>query len=221
MVMIDGEPILVDSGTYTYTGNPEWRTYFRSTRAHNTVTVNQQDQAVQQGSFMWAHPYTSRLVRMESTSSNRQIGVACHDGYQTRFGITHWRAILYDAPGSWLILDRMIGSGVHTLELNWHLDLPLVARGPGFLGHSGTHQVVLTIQGGTAHHAVGVTQPIRGWFSPQYGVKKPVTNVYALHTGELPFEFLTQLVISTDSPAPANPDDVTLLRRALDETQAH
>lgn len=221
MVMVNGEPLLVDSGTYTYTGNAAWRTYFRSTRAHNTVTVNQQDQSVQQGSFMWEHPYTSQLVRMEATSDNRQIGVACHNGYQTRFGVTHWRAILYVAPGSWMILDRMSGSGVHTLELNWHLNVPLVSSGPRFAGHWRTHQVALTIQGGTTSHAVGATQPIRGWFSPQYGVKTPVTNVFALHTGELPFEFLSHLVVSTETPAPANPDDVTLLRRVLDEAQAH
>lgn len=221
MLTANGEPILVDSGTYTYTGDAEWRTYFRSTRAHNTVTVNQQDQAVQLGSFMWKHPYSSRLVRMETVSANRQIGVACHNGYQARFGVTHWRAILYIAPGSWVILDRMNGSGTHTLELNWHFNIPLVSNGPRFAGHWKIYQVALTIQGGTTNYAIGTTQPIRGWFSPQYGVKTPVTNVFALHTGELPFEFLSHLVISPETPAPVSPDDVTLLRRVLDETQTH
>lgn len=216
-----GTPILLDAGTYTYTGDPLWRSYFRSTRAHNTVTINQQDQAVQQGSFMWKQPYACRLLHMETRDANCQIGVACHNGYQTRFGITHWRAILFRTPGTWVILDRMSGSGTHTLELNWHLGLPLESQGPRFVGCSGNHHVALTIQGGMTSYAVGGTQPIRGWHSPHYGVKNPIMNIFAIHTGELPFEFVTHLSISVDTPTSDNPEDIALLRRALDETQAH
>ena len=36
-------PILVDPGTFRYSGAPTWRRYFKSTRAHNTVSVDGDD----------------------------------------------------------------------------------------------------------------------------------------------------------------------------------
>ncbi|MFO7614448.1 MAG: alginate lyase family protein, partial [Bacteroidales bacterium] len=44
----NGRPMLVDPGTYRYNGVPQWRKYFKGTRAHNTVTIDDQDQAVQE-----------------------------------------------------------------------------------------------------------------------------------------------------------------------------
>ena len=44
-VHMDGYPFLVDPGTYAYHTHAEWRKYFVSTLAHNTVTINNADQA--------------------------------------------------------------------------------------------------------------------------------------------------------------------------------
>ena len=37
--------ILADPGTYCYHGEPEWRSYFRSTIGHNTVEIGGRDQS--------------------------------------------------------------------------------------------------------------------------------------------------------------------------------
>ena len=42
----DGVDILADPGTYCYHGEPEWREWFRSTAAHNTVEIGGVSQAV-------------------------------------------------------------------------------------------------------------------------------------------------------------------------------
>ena len=38
-VRYNGVDVLADPGTYCYHGEPRWRSYFRSTLAHNTIEV--------------------------------------------------------------------------------------------------------------------------------------------------------------------------------------
>ena len=44
---------LVDPGTFVYTASKEWRDYFRSTQAHNTLVIDGQGQALPGGPFKW------------------------------------------------------------------------------------------------------------------------------------------------------------------------
>ncbi len=44
-LMIDGEKIFIDPGTYCYHSDITWRNYFRKTKNHNTVTINQENQS--------------------------------------------------------------------------------------------------------------------------------------------------------------------------------
>ncbi|MBI3802950.1 MAG: alginate lyase family protein [Nitrospirae bacterium] len=205
--------MLVDPGTYTYNGEARWRAYFRGTAAHNTVTVDGLDQAVQESPFIWSKPFRAKIVRREEIPGGGVRLLARHNGY-ARIGVTHWRAVVYQPPRGWLIWDWLSGEGEHTLELHWHLGLTPEKEGTSlFLSHP-TERLSLSVEGGDLTLHRGETEPILGWQSPGYGIKEPITTARVRYRGSLPHEFITRIGIpSLSEKDPGISEALSLLRR--------
>lgn len=79
-LFVDGEPVLIDPGTYVYNGNQEARDWFRSTGAHNTVNMDGKNQSEALGPFLWG-----RKASVSAFSLKASEGGICmsaeHDGY--------------------------------------------------------------------------------------------------------------------------------------------
>jgi hypothetical protein len=210
--------VFLDPGTYTYTGDPRWRAYFRSTPAHNTVTVDGRDQARQETAFMWSRPFSSTLLRSEKTSDGGIRLLARHDGYRrVGVGVEHWRAVLYQRPGSWLIWDYLTGEGIHELALHWHLGVEPIESAGTFILPGLARAASFSVTGGDVTLHRGETDPICGWRSSRYGVKEPITTLRAHFQGSLPHEFVTRIQIG-EGPVPAPEDsDVAALRESVQE----
>jgi hypothetical protein len=192
---VEGRDVLIDPGTYTYNGATEWRSYFRSTRAHNTVTVDDSDQASQETNFIWSDPFVSELVLSEEFPGGGVQLLARHDGYRQSRGVLHWRAIIYQPPASWAIWDYLAGEGNHDLELNWHAGSGVEARSSGLTLPGETREVQMVVEGGDIVVRQGETTPPFGWRSTLYGIKEPSLVVQAKYSGPLPHEFLTRLTV--------------------------
>ena len=94
-----GVDILADPGTYCYHGEPEWRSYFKSTIAHNTVEIGGQSQSAEGGPFMWSrHARTRELdvpdPALQLDRGTRRLPGAQPAGWRTsaRSGSTPVRA---------------------------------------------------------------------------------------------------------------------------------
>ncbi len=190
-----GEDVLVDPGTGTYNGDRVWRTYFRSTRAHNTVTVDSLDQAEQAGTFLWAKPYDCRLVRRQELPGGGHLLLAVHTGYESQVGVRHWRAVLFRPPAVWLVWDRLMGEGEHRLELNWHLGSDPYPQPDGYRLLISGATVGLRVEGGSTHIHRGEVLPIQGWRSKAYGLREPISTLRTVASTTLPYEFLTTVWI--------------------------
>ena len=109
-------PFLVDSGTFAYHTHREWRDYFRGTFAHNTISVDGQDQSVIGGNFMWLQKARARLLKAE-----QDVLAGSHDGY-TRLDdpVTHTREITFDREANaFFVTDLLDGKGRHTFDLTF------------------------------------------------------------------------------------------------------
>lgn len=58
-----GKPVLVDSGTYLYHTDRRMRDLLRSTRMHNTVSINGMEQSQMLGAFLWGKKAECRLLQ--------------------------------------------------------------------------------------------------------------------------------------------------------------
>jgi hypothetical protein len=114
--------ILIDPGTYTYVGEPEWRSRFRGTAFHNTVRVDGLDQATGVGPFRWSDKPVSEVLRWIRNQDWCLLDAAC-----TFHGIRHRRILLWIPLQEILaVVDEITAAesreapGKHKIEQFWH-----------------------------------------------------------------------------------------------------
>ena len=182
----DGVEILVDPGTYCYHGEPEWRSYFRSTRAHNTLELDRTSQAVEGGPFLWSSAVPTELVEVD-LDSQVTSWTARHSGYDRLAGSpVHERTVrLHRISRRIQVFDRVRRGEGHEVRLFFHLG-PTVAvaldgsrAGLVWKGRDGTRQrASLALPAAlrwSEHH--GETDPVLGWYSPRFGVRQPISTL--------------------------------------------
>ena len=118
----NGRTLLVDPGTYTYTGIKELRDWFRSSAAHNTITVEGRSSSVSAGPFSWKSIANSE--RLAWISRDRFDYVAgTHDGYASLpQPATPERSILFLKHDYWIVRDRLKSVAQHNVDLWFHFD---------------------------------------------------------------------------------------------------
>ncbi|MBN2560120.1 MAG: alginate lyase family protein [Phycisphaerae bacterium] len=176
-----GKDLIVDAGTYDYFTHPAWRDYFRSTRAHNTIVIDGEEQSEILGPFLWGRRARARCLRWES-SNDADVVVGEHDGY-TRLDdpVVHRRTIrLNKREREVLIGDEILARAHHDLSMYWHLaeDCHVTPLGENrFRIDCGSGTVDLAFDTRlTISTAVGGTDPIAGWVSRGYHHKMPTTT---------------------------------------------
>jgi hypothetical protein len=174
---LDGRPVLVDPGTYRYQGGGAWRDWFRSTRAHNTLTVGGVSQSLASGAFNWSHKASARL---DGSADHPWSVTASHDGYLGRFGVRHRRSIALAETGL-SIADALVGAASPlAAELSFQLAADLRAHIDGStVAVSRDGQPVLSlVLPSTAIRVVNAGDATDGgWVSTTFGHKEPADRI--------------------------------------------
>lgn len=181
----NGWPLIVDTGTYRYNGVPKWRRYFKSTRAHNTVNIDNQDQAVQETGFIWSRPYKVRLTACHEPDGNLFYD-AEHNGYaRLSDPVRHRRSVLVVGGETFLIKDRFIGKGIHCFQINFHLhpQAEVSAEAGGWIVDHGGEKIYMNLREANFQLIRGQQDPILGWFSSRYGHKEPTYTLSCTRMG--------------------------------------
>lgn len=180
---IGDEYFIIDSGTYAYHSNSEWRNYFRSTAAHNTARVDACDQSQIAGRFLWSSKAKPRLVQFQESPKSAVIE-AEHDGYARLDDPTvHRRRVDFDRiTGKFSLADSFHCARRHTIELFFHLHEDAIvthlAGGKAEVLWHGTRIVFSSPDTSLAWDVIcGSDTPKLGWHSRAFNRKQPAPTL--------------------------------------------
>jgi hypothetical protein len=203
-----GRPQLVDPGTYCYTAHLNWRDHFRGSAAHNTVVIDRKSQAVSNGPFSWRRRPQAQLRRWISSPSF-DYAEADHDAYRRLPDpVRHRRRVLFVKPRYWVVVDDLLGDDVHQVDLSFQFRPGALAEaGDGWMRATGPEGRGLLVRAFAAtplqvETHEGCVEPIRGWMSPDYGLRVPAPQLVYTALEQLPLRIVTLLVPLDDGVPP-------------------
>lgn len=175
-----GVDILADPGNYFYPGEPAWRSYFRSTIAHNTAELSERSQSSEGGPFVWLRHAQAREIEVID-DGDIASWTAEHDGYGSLApSALHRRSVLLDRASRSIDIIDVIYGGSHDIRLAFHL-------GPEVRAELEECCAILNWATAPAPGAArlelppglrwslhrGETDPILGWYAPGLGRRVP------------------------------------------------
>ena len=186
---INGNPFFIDSGTFTYHTEYEWRKYFMGTLAHNTVRINKKNQADIAGPTLWRNHYKTKILKAQ-ISDNIENVVAQHNGYKNE-GVTHKREIIFEKETSTIRIIDTIESkaeGQYFLEFPFHLHPNISIK-----QNNNTDFIIRNIEGNELYFKIDnklktsivkgqKTPQILGWYSKSFMQKEPSNTIYCTTT---------------------------------------
>jgi hypothetical protein len=200
-----GTTWLVDPGTFTYTGDREMRDWFRSTTAHNTVTVDGEQQSTTAGPFAWQHIAESTASDLFDAHGFTYFE-GSHNGYERLADpLTHHRALLMvkangdEQPSYLIVRDRFDARSTHRYAAGYHFAAGCEATARANVVNATSASGRLSI------HAFGTSTPSArvesGWVSRAYGERQaaPVAVIGSKGAGR---QTLTSFIIPGRDVAP-------------------
>ena len=190
-----GSELLVDPGTYAYNQEPAFRNYFRSTRAHNTVSVDGNDQADIIGRMAWAGiPKTE--IHDYCLSEQVDIISATHNGYARLMPpVYHQRTVFFfkHKPVYYMVIDKLSASDSHRYGLHFHFPPKTAIQHRAAVTASAAQDNNLLLMVDSSHPLSseiksGDPEPM-GWYSRSYGSKtgSPALTYYCHSDGDVFF----------------------------------
>jgi hypothetical protein len=190
-----GRTLLVDPGTYTYTGSGEWRDRFRTSQAHNTLAVDGASSSVPAGAFRWRSVAHARTNAWHA-HPRFDYFAGEHDGYARLEGHEGYeRAILFLKRDYFVVRDRVRATGTHRYDLNFHFP-PGVSPLVGEVSDGDAPTVRIAAGGESAltlrtFGGAGAWREEPGWVSRRYGERTDASVCRYTAEGEGAQEFVT------------------------------
>jgi heparan-sulfate lyase len=101
-----GRNLMPDAGSYIYSGNPEGRAWFRQTKVHQTLTLDDKNSQYNPRLLLWQPGDSLDMLVVENKS------------YEN---LTHRRALLFVDKKYFIVVDEAIGSATGDVAIHFQL----------------------------------------------------------------------------------------------------
>jgi uncharacterized heparinase superfamily protein len=163
-------PIVVNSGVCGYDGDP-LREYVRSTRAHNTVSIDGREQHELWGVFRVGRCATVRGAWQRQSATGEYNFEGSYSPYWSS-DIQHTRCIAYDGKGLWTVTDAVLGARGVRLESYLHLHPAAVLEFDEQRGRISVQGKGIAIEFfgvDSTRSITGNQRPEQGWYCGVFG----------------------------------------------------
>ncbi len=179
-----GVNIALDPGTFSYHAPAPWHNALTGTRWHNTVNVDGRDQMERVGTFLFL-PWIRARVAGHRQTPVISYRLVLKSWARLKPRVRHERMIVQLPGEAWVVLDRLECRSRRKYVLHWLLQEVLYRQ----------HKNILTLQTVSGPYFIGLAAPgenpqlthcradadsPRGWWSPNYNVKKPALSIELL-----------------------------------------
>jgi len=194
------------------------------------------------GRFLWLD-WAQASGRLYSSHNVEHVDAfeGEHDGYRN-LGIKHRRRIQWLAAVGWVIVDDILGTGVHDARLHWlAADLPYEVYGGPFQvvftlqksrirwnvfasipGHAAVCRAGTQVWSGNRSEPDAESMRLLGWESPTYGEVRPAVSLTYQTRSQLPVRFVTVILTDERCKIESEREHVKILRsEAGNESELH
>jgi hypothetical protein len=159
-IWVDGKNVLFDGGSYKYNTDKDILRYFMGTSSHNTIMLDNNDQMLKGGRFIW-YNWTQRINSLTNSTSDEysfEGSIGAFKYIDKR--IQHIRNITkLKGENTWIVRDKVVNKPNNTLMRQ--------------LFHINNNQVPL-IQFSSDPQNVSVIK--EAWYSGKYGFKESISQ---------------------------------------------
>jgi hypothetical protein len=200
---LEGESVIVPTGTYTYRANPDqwkagtpaWRRHLLSPWASNGLVIGEHDPLARGSGDFPGHIRGSirSRVRLSRVSSGARLSVTEGENLGDSVYAGHFRGVVHVWGGYWLVYDRLPRDLDVDAYLHYHVlaETRVKACGPNQLTVATTRNELNLLNTASLSAPVllnGAPSPLAGWHSPRYGelrtatlIRFPVAEFGAVH----------------------------------------
>jgi hypothetical protein len=174
---IEGNPIIIDPGSFVYTASTKWRNYFRSAKVHNTLFIKDHE-PIPFDERLFALAMQEKSLIADITCNKETIHIAAQSCAYKRLNIAPHRSLIW-SQNSLTVQDHWQGNiSQFTRKWNFLLDPTIKADGNNNTWIlSRNNKDLLMLQS---------TIPFcktEAYMSPHYGIKIPTLSLQGEHTG--------------------------------------